>query len=264
MRATTFVPAKRKSKHASPRVGERTSCSPCFRSHRRPWRNCANARRHSRTQASADAGADVKHEWRRRQTCGGDSMRGRPTDGGDAPLIAHDDLHRGAKQNSTRFATMGGLTCSSPCSIGHRRPWRNCARARRHGGTQADADDCAAVKHAWRQQREGPAHRRRRTHILSARDDIQLGAKQKSTRFVANGGTHELLAMFPLPPPTVAELRPRTQAFTHTGRHGYRRRRQTRAVATSNTRWRQCAGPTYRRWRCAPNCPRRPSPRRNC
>jgi hypothetical protein len=170
--ATTFNSAQNKSQHASSRMGGLTSCSRCFHCHRRPWRNCAHARRHSRTQADTDTAADVKHELWRHQTHGGDSVRGRPTDGGDAPLIAHDDLHRGAIVNSNCFAALGGLTSCSRCFGSHRRPWCNCARARRNARTQAYTDAGADVKRVWRRQREGPAHRRLRTHILSARDDI--------------------------------------------------------------------------------------------
>jgi hypothetical protein len=45
------------------------------------------------------------------------------------------------------------------------------------------------------------------------------------------------------PPPTVALLRPRTQACTHTGRRRRQRRRQTRVAATLRE------GPTRRRQR---------------
>ncbi len=51
---------------------------------------------------------------------------------------------------------------------------------------------------------EGPTYRRRRTHALSAGDDIHPGAKQTSTRFAAMEGTHMLLALLFQPPPTVA------------------------------------------------------------
>ena len=52
-----------------------------------------------------------------------------------------------------------------------------------------------------------------------------------------------LLAMLDWPPPTVAALRPRTQACTHTSRLRRRRRRQTCVAATLRE------GPTRRRQR---------------
>ena len=64
--------------------------------------------------------------------------------------------------------------------------------------------------------REGPTHRRQRTHTLSARDGIHPGAKQYVDTLRCDGGTHKLLAVLDWPPPTVATLRPRTQARTHT------------------------------------------------
>ena len=67
-------------------------------------------------------------------------------------------------------------------------------QARTH--TQADADASADVKHAWRRLREGPTHRRPRTHTLSAHDGIHPGAKQcVDTLRRDGGGTHMLLAV---------------------------------------------------------------------
>ncbi len=144
---TTFTAAQIKKSTRFDAMGALTSRSPCFRSHRRPWRNCARARRHSHTQADTNAGADVRHAWwrqreglthRRRRTC---------------ILSARDDIQPGGKKESTRFAVMGGLTSYSRCWIRHHQPWRNCARARRHSRTQADTETGADVKHEWWQRR---------------------------------------------------------------------------------------------------------------
>ena len=67
--------------------------------------------------------------------------------------------------------------------------------------TQADADD---VEHAWRRLRQGPTHRRQRTHALSARDDVHPGEKQYVNTLRRDGGAHTLLAVLYAPPPTVA------------------------------------------------------------
>ena len=81
--------------------------------------------------------------------------------------------------------------------------------------------------------REEPIHRRQRTHAR-ARDEVHPCAKQTAPRFVDGGGrTHVLLAMLFQPPPTVAALRPRMQACTHTGRCRNHRRRQTRVATTA-------------------------------
>ena len=129
----------------------------------------------------------------------------------DPPTAAHacpQCARRQAQNNtSTRFAAMdGGLTRRSPCCSSHRRPWRNCAHARTHARThtQADADASADVKHAWRRLREGPSHRRQRTHALSAHDDIHPGAKQTVNTLRRDGGTHPPFAVLYWPPPTVA------------------------------------------------------------
>jgi hypothetical protein len=212
---------KKKVDNASPRWGGLTCRSRCFRCHRRPWRNCARARRHARTQADADAGAHVEHAQRE----GGGSAR---------TPSARDHTHPDAKQKSTRFAAMGELTLPPPRWKSHRRPWRHFARACRRARTHADADAGQTSSTAWLRQLEGPTHRRQRTHTLSARDDIHPGAKQKSTTLHRDGGTHVLLALFTLPPPTVAELCPCMQACTHTGMHAHR---QTQTPApTPNTR----------------------------
>jgi hypothetical protein len=168
-------------------------------------------------------------------TRGGNCVRDRPNDGSArTPSVRATAFTPARNYTSTLFAAKGELTSCSPCWQSHRRPWHNCARARRRARTQPDAHAGANVKHAWRRLREGPTHRRQRTHALSARNGIHPGANHTPTRFASiMGGTHKKLAAFPLPPPTVAELRPRTQARTHTGRRTRRRRRRTRAAATA-------------------------------
>ncbi len=52
--ATTFTAAQNKSQTASPpQGGGLTGRSPCFCSHRRPWRNCARVHRRVHTKADA-------------------------------------------------------------------------------------------------------------------------------------------------------------------------------------------------------------------
>ncbi len=82
--------------------------------------------------------------------------------------------------------------------------------------------------------RGGLNHRRQRTLAISARDGIHPGAKQYVDPLRRDGGeTHLPLAVLLAPPATVAELRPRTQARTHT--------QQTQTPApTSNTRGSDC------------------------
>jgi hypothetical protein len=111
----------------------------------------------------------------------------------------------------------------------------------------AESDTGTDVKHAWWRFRGGPTHRRRCTHTVSARDQIRPDAtaahahhrrwpcthhrqrrhpprrhssrrNPKANTLRRDGWTHELLAVFPEPPPTVAALRPRTQACTHAHR----------------------------------------------
>ncbi len=79
-------------------------------------------------------------------------------------------------------------------------------RSRTQAGTHAQADTDAGtdVKHAWWRLREATTHRRQRTHALSAHDGIHPGAKKHVDTRRRDEGTHVLLAVFPLPPPTAA------------------------------------------------------------
>jgi hypothetical protein len=173
-------------------MGGLTSCSPCFRSHRRPWRNCARARTtHSRTQADADDSPDVKHAWWRH--CEGPTRR-------THNLRANDNSQCGAKHTSPR--------------------WRDSHSVRRVPHATADRGGSAPVHagmHAHRQtQRPAPASntrggdsvrgiptRHRRTRTLSARRQRSSRRKTNANTLRCGGGAHSLLAMFNMPPPTV-------------------------------------------------------------
>jgi hypothetical protein len=174
--AMTLSPAQNKSQHASPQWGDslgarRVPSATTDRGVTAPAH--AGMRTHRQTQTIA----------RPSNTRGGDSVRDRPTYGGArTPSVSTTAFP--AQSKSRRD---GALTCRSPCSIGHRRLWRTCARARRHARTQADADAGGAVKQVWWRHPERPTQRRRLTHTISARDDTRSGAKEKPTRLAVMG-----------------------------------------------------------------------------
>ena len=175
------------------------------------------------THADADAGAAVKPTWRR--LLEGPTHRRQRTHA----LSARDNIHSGEKQNVNTPRQDGGLTIRSRCCSCRRRPWRNCARARRHARAQADADADDDVKHAWRRLREGPTQRWQRTHTLSARATTITPAQNKTiARFAEMGGSPSLRRVGG---PTGDR---RVTAPAHAGMHAHR---QTQTPApTSNTR----------------------------
>jgi hypothetical protein len=169
-------------------MGRLTLPAPCSIRHRRPWRRCVRART-SRTKADADD--DVKYmRWRQRE--GPTHQRRR-----SHVLSARDDSRQGEKQKPTRFAAMGGLTRSSPCSNGHRRPWCNCVRTRRYAHTKAEADagpDSPAAAHAHPQ-----CPRRqslwRKTKLITLRDlpsarDVGFATADRGVTAPAHAGMH--------------------------------------------------------------------------
>ena len=158
------------------------------------------------TQADADVGADVKQAWRR--------LRERPTHRRQRThaLVRATAFTPAQKQyvNTLRHDG-GGLTRRSPCWIGHRRPWRNCARARRHARTHSQTQTPAPTSNT----RDGDCVRARPTDG-SARRHANRRKTIRRHALLRWGGTHSLLAVLDWPPPMVAALRPRMQARTHT------------------------------------------------
>ena len=70
-------------------IGGRTRRSPCFRSHRRPWRNCARAHR-QKTQRTRVVGDSVRLTRQRRRK---------------RPLTARDDVHPHWRKEKTKHAS---------------------------------------------------------------------------------------------------------------------------------------------------------------
>ena len=150
----------------------------------------AHAGRHARTQTHADAGPAVKGGM------DGDTVRDRLTHVPQCSVrdrLADGDAHtplsaQGHMRGPPRKAKSTGrrLTCPSPCWRSHRRPWRYCARARRHAHTGRRRRQRRRQTRVAATLREGPTRRRQHTHLF-ARDDIHPGAKQTATRFAAIG-----------------------------------------------------------------------------
>ncbi len=175
-------------------------------------------------QAGAHTGSRRRCQTRVVVTASGTDHQQRRTH----PVSAGEDIHPDAKQKSTRFTAMGALTRCSPRSIGHRRPWRNCARARRHSCKQTDAG--ADVKHARWRQREGPTHRHRR-RTLSMPATTFTPAQNKYQHASLRWGDSLAARPVVVAPSDRGGTAP-THACAHTGRHRRRRLRQTGVVAT--------------------------------
>jgi hypothetical protein len=153
VRATTFTSAQNKNRLASLRGGDsRGVCDVGL--------------------ATADSGGTAPAHvgmHARRQTQTPPAPRGKariiatawwtdPTDvGARPPSTSGDDVHPGTQKKPTRFAATGELTRRSPCLTGHRRRWRNCARARQYARTKADSDAGAGVERVWQLPDDGGA-----------------------------------------------------------------------------------------------------------
>jgi hypothetical protein len=160
---------------------------------------------------------------------GGDSARDRLTYGSDA----HSQCaRRHSPRRNTQVTARGDshaarLVVVATANRGVTAPAHACMPANRHTQTPTQTSNTRGGDSVTDRPTDGGA----RTPSVHA--TAFTLAKSKGATLCRDGGTHVPLAVFNWPPPTVAELRPRTQACTHTGRRKRRRRRQTRVVATA-------------------------------
>ena len=125
------------------------------------------------TQADADAGADVKHAWRRLRDADGSACK--PSVRATAFILAQNNKYVDTLRHDGGDSLVARDVVPATADRGGTAP----AHADTHTRTQRQTQTpVPTLNHTWWRLGEVPTHRRKRTNALSAHDGIHSGAKQ--------------------------------------------------------------------------------------